>query len=189
MVLGVFDQEKKDQREVTANVSKLFLHGHYDPETLDYDIALLKLKDPVKLSKIVKPVCLPEESVDFKPGTNCYVTGFGFTEQGGDVATTLQEANVPLVPQETCQAAYKAKKITPRMFCAGFAKGGVDACQGDSGGPLVCMNDGTWLLKGIVSWGIGCARPGAYGVYSNVKDFLPWIRNIVKSETTETNLS
>jgi len=189
VVLGEFDQEKKDQNEVIANVSKLFLHGQYDPETLDYDIALLKLKDPVKLSKIVKPVCLPEESVDFKPGTNCYVTGFGVTEQGGDVATTLQEANVPLVPQKTCQAAYQAKTITPRMFCAGFAKGGIDACQGDSGGPLVCMRDGKWLLKGIVSWGIGCARPGAYGVYSNVKDFLPWIRNIVKSETTETNLS
>lgn len=189
VVLGEFDQEKKDQKEVTENVSKLFLHGQYDPETLDYDIALLKLKDPVKLSKIVKPVCLPEESVDFKPGTNCYVTGFGVTEQGGDVASTLQEANVPLVPQEKCQAAYQAKKITPRMFCAGFAKGGIDACQGDSGGPLVCMRDGKWLLKGIVSWGIGCARPGAYGVYSNVKDFLPWIRNIVKSETTETNLS
>lgn len=189
VVLGEFNQDKKDRQEIAENVTKLFLHGQYDPETLDYDIALLKLKNPVKLSKIVKPVWLPDKSVDFKPGTNCYVTGFGVTEQGGDVATTLQEANIPIVPQKTCQAAYKAKKITPRMFCAGFARGGIDACQGDSGGPLVCMNNSKWLLKGIVSWGIGCARPGAYGVYSNVNDLSPWIRDIVASETTETNLS
>ena len=189
VVLGEFNQERKDQKEVLVNVSKLFLHGQYDPKTMDYDMALLKLENPLKLSKIVRPVCLPNESVDFRPGTSCYVTGFGLTEQGGEVATTLQEASVPIVPQEICQSAYTTKKITSRMFCAGFAKGGIDACRGDSGGPLVCKNDDKWLLKGIVSWGVGCARPGAYGVYSNVKEFLPWIGNIVNKETTETKLS
>ena len=192
VILGEFNQEKKDRKEILVNVSKLFLHGQYDPKTMDYDIALIKLENPVKLSKMVRPVCLPDESITFRSGTSCYVTGFGVTEQGGEVSTTLQEASVPIVPHETCQAAYKTKTITPRMFCAGFAKGGIDACQGDSGGPLVCKNDNMWFLKGIVSWGVGCARPGAYGVYSNVKEFLPWIRNIVNKEandTSETNLS
>lgn len=189
VVLGEFNQKKQEHREVLIDVSKLFLHDQYDPNSMDYDIALLKLENPAKLSKLVRPVCLPDESVSFKPGTNCHVTGFGLTEQGGEVATTLQEASVPIVPQGTCQAAYKVKKITPRMFCAGFAEGGIDACQGDSGGPLVCKNGGKWVLKGIVSWGVGCARPGAYGVYSNVQEFLPWIQNIVNKEALETNLS
>lgn len=51
------------------------------------------------------------------------------------------------------------------------------------------MCDGKWILKGIVSWGIGCVRFGVYGVYLNVKDFLLWICNIVKSEMMEINLS
>lgn len=187
--LGEYNQGKKDPEEVNENVVKLFLHNQYDPQTLDYDVALLKLKNPAKLTKIVRPVCLVDEKIDFGPGTNCFVTGFGVTEQGGEVSAKLQEANVPIVAQQTCQAAYKNKKITPRMLCAGYAKGGIDACQGDSGGPLVCMNNGKWFLKGIVSWGIGCARPGAYGVYSNVKEFLPWIRNIINSEVEDTNLT
>ena len=192
VILGEFNQEKKGRKEVLVNVSKLFLHEQFNPETIDYDIALLKLESPVELSKTIRPVCLPEESMTFRPGTMCYVTGFGVTEQGGDVSATLQEASVPIVPQKTCQEAYKTKKITTRMFCAGLAEGGIDACQGDSGGPLVCKKNDSWVLKGIISWGVGCARPGAYGVYSNVQTFLPWILNIMNKEApqdSEINLS
>lgn len=85
VVLGELDQEKKDQKEVVVNVLKLFLYGQYNLEILDYDIVLFKLKDFVKLFRIVKFVCFFEESFDFKFGINCYVIGFGVIEQGGDV--------------------------------------------------------------------------------------------------------
>ena len=37
-------------------------------------------------------------------------------------------------------------------FCAG---GSVDACQEDSGGPLMCLQEGRYVLVGIVSSGKG----------------------------------
>ena len=48
--------------------------------------------------------------------------------------------------------------------------------QGDSGGPLVCMQNEKYVLHGITSWSIGCARKGFYGVYTQVSYFENWIK-------------
>jgi len=39
--------------------------------------------------------------------------------------------------------------------------------------------DDAWILVGIVSTGLGCARPGFPGIYTKVSEFVPWIQSIV----------
>jgi len=51
--------------------------------------------------------------------------------------------------------------------------------QGDSGGPMIIEDNsdtGRYKLIGIVSAGIGCARPSLPGLYTRVASFIPWIR-------------
>lgn len=58
--------------------------------------------------------------------------------------------------------------------------------QGDSGGPLVYFTTSKWHLVGIVSWGVGCARQGRPGVYSNVEEMLNWIYTVIEVQHTES---
>ena len=45
---------------------------------------------------------------------------------------------------------------------------GKDSCQGDSGGPVfVQLDDGTWRVFGVTSWGYGCGNGGYYSMMHN----------------------
>ena len=50
-----------------------------------------------------------------------------------------------------------------KKICAGEVNGGNDTCQGDAGGPLYVVdtiNGKTkYVLSGITSYGVECARP------------------------------
>lgn len=179
-VLGEFDKANKEEQEISVKTKKIIMHPNYDAQSLDYDIALIKLETPLQeFSVYIRPVCMPGGDAKFDAESKCYVTGFGRTQQGGELAGMLRMAKIPLVSKETCKQAYGGK-LTERMICAGFPKGGIDACQGDSGGPLSCLFDGRWYLTGVVSWGVGCAQPNAYGVYTEVQVLKQWVDNTMK---------
>ena len=95
-----------------------------------------------------------------------------------DVLTSrLMEVEVPLVGEETCRRAYPRAAIDRGTLCAGLRRGGRDSCQGDSGGPLVVHDGDRRVQAGIVSWGSGCAKPGKYGVYTNVGAYADWVED------------
>ncbi|XP_066288599.1 trypsin-2-like isoform X2 [Branchiostoma lanceolatum] len=170
-----------DGSERTIKTKKVFIHPSYSGD--EYDVALLKLKEKVRFSQYVRPVCVPEASTVFPvPGTVCSITGWGYAKEGGSTKNHLQEADVPIVSDAECSRVYAWSGYdSTAEFCAGYKAGGIDTCQGDSGGPLVCQSDGQYWLQGVTSWGDGCARPGKPGVYARVTAVADWIKNTIRN--------
>ncbi|KAM3875125.1 transmembrane protease serine 5 [Diretmus argenteus] len=163
-------------------VEKIIYNRNYNHRSHDSDIALMKLRTPLNFSDTIRPVCLPQYDYDLPGGTQCWISGWGYTQPDDvHIPDTLKEAPVPLISTKQCNSSCMYNgEITPRMLCAGYTEGKVDACQGDSGGPLVCQEDNIWRLVGVVSWGTGCAEPNHPGVYTKVAEFLGWIYDMIE---------
>jgi secreted trypsin-like serine protease len=161
--------ERSPVRRVIVNPNYLANMG--------YDIALLELSTPS--TKTPARVVGAGGAGLWTPGTMETIVGFGTTEEGGDVADILQEAQVPITTDAYCGGAYSDFDAST-MVCAGFPEGGVDTCQGDSGGPMFGRDTaGVLKVVGATSFGDGCARPGKPGVYARVGDAVlrEWIRS------------
>ncbi|KAH9422418.1 mite allergen Der p 3 [Dermatophagoides pteronyssinus] len=162
------------------SVAKIYAHEKYDSFKIDNDIALIKLKTPMKLDqKNAKAVGLPAKGSDVKVGDQVRVSGWGYLEEGSySLPSELRRVDIAVVSRKECNELYsKANaEVTDNMICGGdVANGGKDSCQGDSGGPVVDVKNNQ--VVGIVSWGYGCARKGYPGVYTRVGNFIDWIES------------
>jgi len=62
----------------TLRVATTYIHHNHNSQTLDNDIALLKLHGQAELKDGVCLVCLPARGVSHTAGKRCTVTGYGY---------------------------------------------------------------------------------------------------------------
>lgn len=157
-------------------------HYKYDIYTFSYDYMLLKLETPSKFS----PVTLDDGYEDTDAGDDVTVMGWGKTSELGSYSPELLEVELDIVDQYDCREYYN-NNIDKSMLCA--SRLGKDSCLGDSGGPLIRKGNKPEddVQVGIVSWGIGCARPKYPGVYARVSQVHEWIFNQVEREVIDND--
>ncbi|MFF4600220.1 S1 family peptidase [Amycolatopsis sp. NPDC001319] len=164
--LGVVDLQSSSAKKVRS--SYVYRSTTYD--TTGGDWALIKLASPVS----GVPTLPLASSASLNTGTFT-IAGWGAATEGGAQQRYLLKAQVPFVSDSTCKAqgGDYSGLIANAEICAGnVSAGGVDTCQGDSGGPLFRRDTaGDWVQVGITSWGTGCARAHAPGVYTEVTTF------------------
>lgn len=154
-------EDKESGAGTTSKVRAVWSHPDFTDVTSGADVAVLTLDRPLPYDAL-NPATLDDEAL-YQSGQVGLILGWGRTAADGPSSRFLLKAEVPLVADADCLAAYTAYKAAS-MVCAGLPEGGVDSCQGDSGGPLIVKG----VLVGITSWGEGCAEPGKPGVYTRV---------------------
>ncbi|EDL83070.1 plasminogen, isoform CRA_f [Rattus norvegicus] len=176
VILGAHEERILGSDVQQIAVTKLVL------EPNDADIALLKLSRPATITDNVIPACLPSPNYVVADRTLCYITGWGETK-GTPGAGRLKEAQLPVIENKVCnRAEYLNNRVKSTELCAGHLAGGIDSCQGDSGGPLVCFEKDKYILQGVTSWGLGCARPNKPGVYVRVSRYVNWIEREMRND-------
>ncbi|XP_067898963.1 mannan-binding lectin serine protease 1 isoform X4 [Heterodontus francisci] len=182
VILGRQKTLRKEGTEQVFRAKRIICHRSYNSSTFEFDIALLELPRKVTITDYVMPICLPENSIPtLHPGDMVIVSGWG-KQFLHSIPETLMEIEIPIADHDKCKNVYAqlGRQVTDDMICAGLKQGGSDACQGDSGGPMVALDkkSNRWFLAGTVSWGDGCGEDNRYGVYSDVKKSLKWIKNV-----------
>ncbi|OWA52732.1 putative Ovochymase-1 [Hypsibius exemplaris] len=74
----------------TYNVKRVVQHARYDGNTIENDVCLLELAEPILFNTHVSPICPGERPV--AAGTRCFVTGWGSTRAvGRNAASSSKE--------------------------------------------------------------------------------------------------
>jgi len=168
VVTGDHNIKLDEGTEQIRNIKSIKMHPDYLHKTMENDICLLELDEPLTFNEYVSGVNLPDQNQLFE-GTGT-VSGWGTLDYDDTVfPDTLQAVDVPIVSEQVCKDALGKHNVKESMLCAG--EEGKDSCQGDSGGPLTCSG----MFCGIVSWGTGCGWDGYPGVYTEVSYFVDWI--------------
>ncbi|UXY32753.1 trypsin-like serine protease [Streptomyces sp. HUAS TT20] len=148
-------------------------HPSYSATTIDNDIAVLTLDNPVKATPI--RMTTSGDTASYAAGTSAKLYGWGRTSSTTqDISDTLKTATLPIQSDTTCSGFYSTDFVKGHMVCAGNPATGSDtgttsACNGDSGGPLVVNG----RIVGVVSWGVvDCVQKGAYSVFTKVSTYV-----------------
>ncbi|KMZ05348.1 spaetzle-processing enzyme [Drosophila simulans] len=142
--------------------------------TYHNDIALLRLRIPLRYTKQIQPICLLDADFPLHD-LNLQVSGWDPTKSSQSLITSTIKKRNPV----DCLIGYTSFRPASQICAGGQRKR--DTCAGISGSPLMgIMESGVdefVFLEGIASYGQQyCYTAGIPGVYTKIDHFLEWIK-------------
>ncbi|XP_005240939.3 serine protease 57 [Falco rusticolus] len=177
VVLGAHRLQEPEKSQQVFSIVDSIAHPYYNPSSVDNDIRLLLLNRSATLNKYVKRIRLPSPHVDLKPGTVCYVMGWGDISNYGDQPTELMETGTTIVKRSLCRTLWHGK-VSHNMLCGASRNATLQGvCTGDSGGPLIFRKK----VYGIVSFsGNRCGDRRYPDIYTKISNYIDWVHDIVQ---------
>ncbi|KAL7056829.1 hypothetical protein AAHC03_019149 [Spirometra sp. Aus1] len=181
VLIGAHDYTQADLSQQLRRVQYVAIHPKYNATAFGsgYDIAILKLFEPIILDKRVSLICFPSGRRELPPGYPCYFVGWGtmttpWSNGERRFPKTLREAIVKIALDECCTQEY-GRQYADSNSCIETI--GQIAGPGDSGGGLFCpsANNKDWFWYGLLE-SLGSTRPSDYVIVSKVKAVHEWLK-------------
>ncbi|CAB3246609.1 unnamed protein product [Arctia plantaginis] len=160
-------------------VAEIFFHPNYKPQTLEFNLAVLKLHKNLSFGNPDSHIDSIAYSTDkLVPVDNQILflgwgSVLGITGAGGEVL--LQKVKLPVYDVADCQEVYGKDLVTRTNFCAGYITLPKNVCNHDAGGPAIMDN----ALVGILSFSSKrCDKPDQPAVFSSVGAVASWLENL-----------
>lgn len=108
VIFGLHDMRASASAKVaTLNQNYITVHPQFhSPTPYNNDIAIVKLKVPMRMTNYLSPVCLPSPDTCMPTGHMCAVTGWGnanrIDSDGDRFPDTLQEAAIGILDRGFC---------------------------------------------------------------------------------------
>jgi len=188
--LGKHDLSTVEKSEQSFGVAKYVFNPDFSKGRNQGDLAILKLKTPVKFDNFIRPICLATSGQAPKDKNSCVVAGWGrIASNSHDLPNKLQQTKSPVHDDATCSDLVGPIFDPATMTCSGSLDGSSGTCQGDSGGPLACFEDGHWTLYGATSFNVAkkvndisvCVESNKPKVFAKISGMRSWIDQTIKS--------
>ncbi|XP_063913622.1 brachyurin-like [Zophobas morio] len=167
-----------DENKLILSSSTYVIHPDYNPNTLDSDIGLIKLRLPIEFTDYIIPIYnVPVANTP--PNWTVLSIGWGqIADNDPELVENLRWVGLTSITNDECKITY-GSQISDNMLCAAgnYNEG---TCVGDTGSPLVyLLKFGHAQLVGVASFvsGNGCETVDPSG-YTRVFPFSDWITNI-----------
>lgn len=174
----------------TSHITTLTSPDPGQLSSYNHDLALLQVDPVPAYTDFLRPICLPELR-EMRAERFLTVAGWGKTDYFKESIGTIKFSPIkmkvvlPHIDMDLCKDIYKLMniRVNGSHVCAG-GKVAQDSCAGDSGSGLMQYDRrrGTWYLMGVASFGMKtCGREGIPGVYTNLREYLDWIRENIRT--------
>lgn len=122
-------------------VAKICVSGAWRPNSplTSTDLAVYKLKQPIKFNSYVQSACLPKKKPDGKSKMD--MIGLGLNSE-----TTRNKGILQVLPVKQTQCS---NTVPADRLCFNSAKKPGTMCYGDSGGPILGFQDGKVTIFGV----------------------------------------
>ena len=173
VAVGTDQAEELSEAENLVQAEDVLLHPDYDDDTLEADIALIKLAEPVD----APPATLAGADAQPPIGDDALLVGWGLLDEGTEEEPdVLQRGEMQFTDCAEPLTSFEIPAdIHDRYVC--LTSDVTEACVGDSGGPAFQQLGGGELVQfGVLAFGSEfCQEAPHVSIYASVPYYLDWL--------------